>query len=97
MKLKEKIEIYENFLHKINMFLTCCNNEGITELIRNADMWSYAHRRGEFLSDKQRDEIILECLKKLCDTPNADKITKERQEAWTKAQKQKEEAFLNNK
>lgn len=89
MKLKEKVEIYENFLHKINMFLTCCNSEGVTELIHNADMWSYAHRRGETLSDKQRDKLVLDYLKKLCDTPNTDKATKERQQKYEKSKLEK--------
>ena len=89
MKLKEKIKIYEDFLHKINLFVTTCNNDGVAELIHNADMWSYAHRRGEYLTDKQRDKIILDCLKKLCDTPNADKATEERQQKYAKSKLEK--------
>ena len=86
---KEKILQYEKFLHKINMFCISCNNEGIKELVENADIWSYAHRRGEFVADAQRDKIINSAFWKLCDTPEADKLTKERQKAYTKAQKQK--------
>jgi hypothetical protein len=81
--LKEKVAQYENFLHKINMFIVSCNNEGIAELVKNADSWSYAHRCGEFVSDKQRDKMINGTFWKLCDTPEAEEITKQRQKAYT--------------
>jgi len=92
--LKQKVEMYENFLHKINIFIISGNNDGIKELVNNADNWSYAHRSGEFLTDRQRRKMINDMFQKLCDTPNADKITKERQKAWTEQVKQKEQAFL---
>jgi hypothetical protein len=91
--LKEKVTIYEEFLHKINMFCITCNNEGIKELVANADNWSYAHRRGEFVTDKQRNEMINNAFWKLCDTPEADKKTKERQELYKK-RKQSESYIL---
>jgi hypothetical protein len=94
VSLREKVYQYELFLHKINSFVVSCNNEGIRELVENADNWSYAHRRGEFLTDKQRNEIINNAFWNLLDTPNADKITKERQKAWVEHAKQKEQAFL---
>jgi hypothetical protein len=92
--LKQKVEMYENFLHKINIFIISGNNDGIRELVNNADNWSYAHRSGEFLTDKQRRKMINDMFQKLCDTPKADKETKERQKAWTEQAKQKEQAFL---
>jgi hypothetical protein len=85
--LKEKISIYEDFLHKINMFVTCCDNDGVAELVQNADNWSYAHRRGEFVTDKQRNEMINNAFWKLCDTPEADVKTKERQKAYSESLK----------
>jgi hypothetical protein len=92
---KEKILQYESFLHKINMFIISSNNDGIRELVHNADNWSYAHRvsNGE-LSDRKQQQAINNAFWKLLDTPQADKATKERQKAWTETQKQKEEAFL---
>jgi predicted MPP superfamily phosphohydrolase len=81
--LKQKVEMYENFLHKINIFIISGNNDGIRELVNNADNWSYAHRSGEFLTDKQRRKMINDMFQKLCDTPKADKATEERQKAWT--------------
>jgi hypothetical protein len=94
--LKQKVELYEYYLHKINMLVTSCNNVGISELVHNADMWSYAHRKGECVSDKQRDQMIANAFWKLCDTPEADRLSKERQKAWTENQKQKEIAFTNS-
>ena len=92
--LKQKVEMYENFLHKINIFIISGNNDGIRELVNNADNWSYAHRSGEFLTDKQRRKMINDMFQKLCDTPKADKASTERQKAWTKAQKRK--SFIKN-
>lgn len=82
--LREKVYQYELFLHRINSFVVSCNHEGIRELVANADKWSYAHRRGEFLTDNQRNEVINNAFWKLLDTPKADKETKVRQEAWEK-------------
>ncbi len=84
---KEKITKYEDFLHKINTFVICSDNDGVAELVQNADNWSYAHRRGEFVTDKQRDEMINNAFWKLCDTPEADKRTKERQKKYTESKK----------
>ena len=92
--LRQKVEMYENFLHKINLFIISCNNDGIRELVNNADNWSYAHRRGEFLTDKQRNEIINNAFWNLLKTPNADRGTEERRKAWTEQAKQKEQAFI---
>jgi hypothetical protein len=86
--LKQKVEMYENFLHKINIFIISCNNDGIKELVENADNWSYAHRCGVFLTDKQRQKMINDMFQKLCDTPKTDEVTKERQKAWTQLQKE---------
>jgi hypothetical protein len=84
---KEKIAKYEDFLHKINTFVICCDNEGVAELVQNADNWSYAHRRGEFATDKQRNEMINNAFWRLCDTPEADKRTKERQKRYSESKK----------
>ena len=94
---KEKISQYESFLHKINSFIVSCNNDGIRELVENADNWSYAHRRGEFVTDSQRDKMINSAFWKLCDTPKTDKDSEERQKFWSEAKdrilKQKEKVL----
>lgn len=72
--LKQKVEQYEKLLHKINLFIAMCNDEGIRELIKNADNWSYSHRvsNGTF-SDEQQQELINRAFWKLLDTPKTDK------------------------
>jgi hypothetical protein len=86
---KEKIEMYESFLHKINAFIVCANNEGIKELVENADNWSYAHRVGNGEpSDEEQQEIIDNAFWKLLDTPQSDKKTQERQKLYSEARKQ---------
>jgi hypothetical protein len=57
--LKEKNAKYEEFLHKINMFCIIGNNDGIKELVENADIWSYMHRIGNGeLSDRKQQQAI---------------------------------------
>jgi len=85
--LRQKVDQYETFLHKINSFIVSCNNDGIRELVENADNWSYSHRRGEFLTDKQREKIINDMFWKLLDTPKSDKETSERQANYSKFRK----------
>lgn len=94
--LKEKVSRYEEFLHKINVCLISGNNEAIGELIQNADNWSYAHRRGEFFTDKERDKMINSMFWKLLDTPKADAIVAERQKKWKESQKQKEVELISD-
>ena len=86
--LKEKVALYEFYLHMINMFVVSCNNDGIAELVRNAEIWSYAHRIGNGeLSDRQQQQAINNAFWKLCDTPEADKATAERQRKYTENNK----------
>jgi len=82
--LKEKVKMYENFLHKINSFIICGENEGIRELVTNADAWSYAHRigNGEY-SDRKQQQAINNTFWKLLDTPSADENTRKRQKAFS--------------
>jgi hypothetical protein len=88
--LKEKVKMYEDFLHKINLFVTTVNNDGIRELVQNADTWSYMHRvgNGEF-SDGKQQSLINQAFWKLCDTLNTDNESRRRQKAWQDAQTSK--------
>lgn len=86
-KLKEKVAMYERFLHALNMGVTCVDNDMVRELVHNADSWSYAHRRGNGeLSDREQQQLINSAFWRLCDTPEADKATKERQKAYAEKQ-----------
>ncbi len=70
--LKQKVQMYEAFLHKINMACICMDNLAIQELVQNADAWSYAHRQGNgMLSEKEQQGLINDKFIKLCDTPKA--------------------------
>ena len=86
--LKQKVAQYENFLHKINMCCISGNNDGIRELVENADNWSYSHRicNGE-ISDRKQQQLINNAFWKLCDTPNSDAIVLERQKKYLEANK----------
>jgi hypothetical protein len=84
--LRKKVDQYESFLHKINMCCISGNNDGIRELVENADIWSYAHRVGNGeLSDKKQQQAINNAFWKLCDTPKTDKDSEERQKFWSEA------------
>ena len=70
------------------MFIISCNNEGIAELVGNADNWSYCHRVGNGeISDRVQQQLINNAFWKLCDTPKSNKITQERQKAFTEMTK----------
>lgn len=57
--LKQKIEIYEKFLHNINLMLLCGKQTELQKLIANADSWSYAHRQGNGeLSEREQQKLI---------------------------------------
>lgn len=80
--------MYESYLHKINMFIVSSNNDGIAELIQNADNWSYSHRVGNGeLSDRKQQQLINNSFWKLCETPESDKATKERQKTYSESKK----------
>ena len=91
--LRQKVDQYETFLHRINMFIISGNNDGIRELVENADNWSYSHRSGEFATDAQRDKMINGAFWKLCDTPKTDKDSEERQKAFEQVKKHKEKVL----
>ena len=57
--LREKVEMYEGFLHDINMCYTCLNHEKIGKLVENADSWSYAHRVGNGIYSEEEQEAIV--------------------------------------
>lgn len=69
--LKQKVEIYEKFLHDIQMYSVCGRTDLIKILIDNACNWSYAHRvgNGEY-SEKQQDNIVVDKFWKLTTVPD---------------------------
>lgn len=68
-RLREKIAVYERFLHDLSLYSTSMNGEAIRKLVGNADRWSYAHRCGNGeLSDEEQDRIIENAFRRLLDT-----------------------------
>jgi len=66
--LKQKVQQYEDFLHKINMMMIAGDAKGIRKLLDNANSWSYCHRYGNGeLSDKQQQQFINKAFWKLTD------------------------------
>lgn len=60
---KQKIEMYERFLHQINLCITCCDDKGVCDLVSRANHWSYSHRVGNGeLSDKEQARLIAEAF-----------------------------------
>ena len=87
--LKEKVEVYEKFLHKISMCSLCCDNTGIKELIANADTWSYMHRCGNGeISQREQKILINNAFLALCDTPKSAKETLDRKKKYEERQKE---------
>jgi hypothetical protein len=85
MKDKDKLKIYEDFLHKINLFRLSGNSVGIGELIDNADNWSWSHRVGNGAIEEDVMTANVERLTRvLTDTPKADEATRLRQEQYMK-------------
>lgn len=59
MKQVDRLKIYENFFHKINVYCITMNTDKIREAVGLIDNWSYAHRcgNGEYSSVEQRRAI----------------------------------------
>jgi hypothetical protein len=67
--------------------MICSCNEGIAELVQNADNWSYAHRVGNGeITEAHQERIINNAFWKLCDTPTTDAVTKDRQDRYRSQQ-----------
>ncbi len=64
---KEKIKIYEELLHSIQIYAeVTMDNEKLSGLLRNICNWSYSHRVGNgYLTQEEQDELIKESFEKL--------------------------------
>ena len=55
---KQKIAVYEQFLHQLALYADT-GNRGLGDLINKAGSWSYAHRVGNGeLPEKKQQEIV---------------------------------------
>lgn len=64
---KEKIKIYEELLHRIQIYAeVTMDNEKLSKLLRNICNWSYSHRVGNgCLTQEEQNELIKESFEKL--------------------------------
>lgn len=46
MTQKDRLRIYEKFMHKMSMYVTDMNSDKVREGVSLMDSWSYAHRAG---------------------------------------------------
>ena len=64
----KKIEVYETLLHRIQLHAeVTMDHEALGDLIKKICNWSYAHRRGEGLSDAERSKLIKAAFDRLLD------------------------------
>ncbi len=66
--LKEKVEMYERFLHQLQMNAEVAMDADIVkQLITNACSWSYAHRCGNGMpTEEEQQAMIDQAFDKLC-------------------------------
>jgi hypothetical protein len=68
--LREKVEMYEQLLHKIQLNASVLmDHEIVGDLIRNICDWSYAHRigNGEY-TDEEQNAIVRKSFDRLLNT-----------------------------
>lgn len=59
MNQKQRLFVYEQFMHKISIHCTTMNTKKIQEAVSLIDQWSYAHRQGNGeLSPHQQQALI---------------------------------------
>ena len=66
---KQKVQMYERLLHKIQMYYSVClNSAKVKTLLNNISAWSYAHRSGNgMVSEDEQQERIDEAFDRLCE------------------------------
>lgn len=68
MRQTERLRIYEDFLHQMQMHHMLCNHEKIKEALSLIDSWSYAHRCGNGgNSDYEKKKIVEGMILKMKD------------------------------
>lgn len=85
MTAKEKLEMYEKFLHKLSMYCITNEHDGIAELVKNADRWSHGYGT-DYQDEKEQKRYLTWAFRTLCNTPETDSKIRKRQRAYAKAQ-----------
>ena len=64
--------MYEQFLHHLDLYMTCGRHELVGQLIDNAGGWSYAFRVGNGeMSEKAQEKLVNIKFWKLCDVKDS--------------------------
>ena len=59
MTQKQRLAVYQKFMHKISIYSTAMNNDKIKDAVSLIDRWSYAHRQGNGeLSPRQQQAAV---------------------------------------
>lgn len=55
----ERLKIYEEFFHQINVYCITMNNDKVSEAVHLINQWSYAHRcgNGEHTPHEQKKAV----------------------------------------
>ena len=67
--LEEKVQMYEEFLHRLQLNAeVVMNANAVKQLIDNACVWSYAHRRGNGEpTEEEQQAMIDKAFRRLCE------------------------------
>lgn len=66
MKQSERLKIYEQFFHQINVYCVTMNQEKVAEAVALIDKWSYAHRMGNGeLTDQEQKKVVESVIEKM--------------------------------
>jgi predicted NAD/FAD-binding protein len=66
MTKAERLKIYENFFHQVNVYCITMNNEKLQDAVGLISSWSYAHRVGNGeLSDSQQRKRVENVINKM--------------------------------
>jgi len=66
MNNQQRLRIYEQFFHKINLHCITMNNEKIKDAVGLIERWSYNHRVGNgTLTEKEQRKMIDSVIKEM--------------------------------
>ena len=66
MTQKDRLRIYQKFMHQISLYVTVMNSSKIAEGVQLIDSWSYAHRAGNGeLTDHEQQKLVDQVVRKM--------------------------------
>lgn len=62
-ELAEKVRIYEDLFHNINLHIVACDFEAVREYVSRIDRWSYMHRCGNGEpTEEEQDAMVRKAM-----------------------------------